>query len=101
MRLQRVVELDARRMEIPVFRDDVMVRVAGELEAGIVREARRVGEAPVPEERAREQLGLAAVPRLALREPVTPAEVGESVHVLLVVVDNSICRVEWHGEAGA
>jgi len=29
MRLQGVVQLDADRTKIPVFRDDVMVRVAG------------------------------------------------------------------------
>src|SRR2546425_2731414 len=82
MRSQRVVHLDAGGVEVPVLGEDIVCRVGREDEGRRVRPPGRIEQAAVPEERAREQLGRAAAPRGALREPVAPAEIDEAVHVL-------------------
>src|SRR2546422_7832871 len=75
MRSQRVVHLDAGGVEVPVLGEDIVCRVGREDEGRRVRPPGRIEQAAVPEERAREQLGRAAAPRGALREPVAPAEI--------------------------
>src|SRR2546422_2138457 len=100
MRLERVVELESRRVELAVLAQDVVRRVGKEQERWVVAEPRRIGEAPVPEEPGGEQFGRPPGSRVRSGvEPMAPAEVDEPVHVLLVVVDDAFHRVERHREA--
>ena len=93
VRLERVVQLHAGRMEVAVFAQGVVRRVWEEDERRGVAETGCIGEAAVAEECAEEQLGGL--------EPVAPAEVHEAVDILLMIVDHALGGVERHGEAGA
>src|SRR5216684_6246964 len=101
MREQRIVELHSDRTEVAVLAHVVVGRVRIEDERRLIIDTWSVVEPAVSEERARKQLRRRPLfGSRASAEPVAPAEVDESVHVLLMVVNDPGAGIERNGKAG-
>src|SRR3989441_2119749 len=85
MRPQRVVELEADRMKVAILAHVVGRGVGVEDEGGVVARARRIVQAAVPKEDAREPLRRA--------RPVAPAERSEEHTSELQSLAYLVCRL--------